>query len=309
MALTVCGECGTVVPAPAHACPKCGAAMAPVPYAAPRPEPRPPQAPERPWWRTPARWGTAAGWVVVIAGFALFGSFLFRLSTEVDQRSTEETEVAREREHMLKVEAWARDTSFDALVPESAGRPVPTSNRAKRMWVISRMLVDGSVWRLEIMKRHGLAGDHVPAAWGTPRYYANARAFPEVKAYVENRVAAIAEIEKTSAAWMEGRIVALARESGLPADEIRELLPRDLVGLAPDEVTLSEAMLQMHRHLVRIDPRVHGAGGNELRFEREDDVRSLQALETELNEVSASVEQGRARKLALDRNALLRAIQ
>lgn len=309
MALTVCSECGTAVPAPSHACPQCGAVMAPAPYAALRPSPRAPEVPERPWWRTPAGWGTAAGWVVVIAGFALFGSFLFRLSTEVDQRSTEETEVAREREHMLKVEAWARDTSFNALVPESAGRPVPTSNRAKRMWVISRMLVDGSVWRLEIMKRHGLRGDNVPAAWGTPRYYANARAFPEVKTYVESRVAAITEIEKTSAAWMEGRIAALARESGLPADELREILPHDLVGLAPGEVTLSEAMLQMHRHLVRIDPRVHGAGGNELRFEREDDVRRLQALEEELNHASASVEHGRARKLAMDRNALSHAIQ
>lgn len=303
MTLTVCRECGAALPPQAYACPKCGTrvGMAPESPAAYRPAPpRPPEEPKR------RGWATAAGWVVVAAVAGLFGLFLFRLSEEGGLRATERAEVAREQEHLLQVNAWMQDTSTSVPLPESAGRPVPTSERAKRMWVMGRMLVDRPVWERKVMERHGVKGPRLPAAWGTPRYAANARAFPEVERYVEGRVAAIAEIEKTSAAWLGEYTAALARESGMPAAEIRDVFPRDFRGAAVDYARHAEAMRQVHRHLVRVDPRVSHAGGKMLQWEREEDLRRLEELtdrlrEAALHSVRASEERSREEAAALNR--------
>jgi hypothetical protein len=256
------------------------------------------EEPERPGWVT------AAGWVAVAALCALIALFLFRSSQAAGRRATEKDEVAREEEHMRRVLAWLPDTLASTPVPESP--PAPTSPRAKRMWVSSRMLKERKVWDREVMRRHGVRSFNPPAAWGTPRYWANARTYPEVGTYVEGRAAMMAEIEKTSAAWMEARTAALARESGLPAREIRDLFPRDFAGALLDEARLADAMLQMHRQLVRIDPRVHHAGGNQLRYEREDDFQRVQELIAKLNEATASFRQARARRNAAEGAVLSR---
>lgn len=312
MSLTSCRECGTAVSNHSHACPKCGARMAPVSHAAYRPAPprpappRPPEEPERP------RWLTAAGWAAAVAGCVLFALFLFRASAAADRRAAEEAEIAREEEHRRKVDAWIQDTSANAPVPESAGRPVPTSDRAKQMWVISRMLVDRSLWEREVVERHGARDDRSPAAWGTPRYVAyvaNARAYPEVGTYLEGRAAAIAELEKTSAAWVEERTAALARESGMPVSEIRDIFPRDFAGVARDEAPEVDAMLEIHRHLVRVDPRVQHGGGNRLLWEREDDARRFEELLAKQNDAVAASNQARVRRLARERAALSRVIE
>lgn len=304
MSPTPCRECGTDVPAGSHACPKCGAAVAPVPVAAPRPlPPRPPAQPERPRWRSAVDWG------ILVAVCLVVGTFFFRLSRDADRAGTEKKEVAREREHLLAVSAWTQDTSSTRPPPESAGRPVPTSAAAKRMWVLGRMVVDGSVWRQEIMKRHGVKGDNPPAAWTTSEYLGNARAYPEVARYVEGRVAAIAEIEKTAAAWTEERVSALARESGMPAAEIRAIFPSDYVREAPGEARLADALLAMHRHMVRVDPRVHHAGGNELRWQSEDDLRRFQDLLTKLNDAVTTAAQARNAKTAAEAAAISRLIR
>jgi len=264
-----------------------------------RPAPRrPPEERERPGWVT------AAGWVGVAALCALIGLFLFRAAQGASRRATEKAEVAREDEHMNRVLAWLPDTSFNAPAPESP--PAPTSDRAKRMWVSSRMLKERKVWEREVMQRHGVRSYNSPAAWGTPRYWANARAYPEVEAYVEGRVAVMAEIEKTSAAWMEARAAALARESGMPAREIRGIFPPDFAGSLLDDAQLADAMLQMHRHLVRIDPRVQHAGGNELRYEREDDFQRGQELIAQLNDATDHWRQTRSRRNASETAALSR---
>jgi hypothetical protein len=108
---------------------------------------------------------------------------------------------------------------------------------------------------------------------------------------------------------MEQRITALARESGLPAQGIRDLLPADFAGAAPGEERMADAMLELHRHLVRIDPRVSGAGGNMMSFERGDDLRRLQALEVRMNEAAAAMNRGREKKLAGDAAAIVRVFE
>jgi zinc-ribbon domain len=309
MSLTPCPQCGAAVPADSRTCPTCGASLAPVSYAAYRPAPPRPPEPERPWWRTGGGWLNAGALVVLVAGSVLVAQFLFRASADADRRKTEKAEVAREVEHLLAVSTWEEDTTGTIPVPASAGRPAPTSDLAKQMWVISRMVVDHRVWRQQVMARHGLEDQRLPAAWGTARYYANARAYPEVGRYVEGRAAAIAEIEKTSAAWMEGHVAALARESGMPAREIRDLLPPDFERLPAGEARLSNTLLEMHRQLVRMDPRVHHAAGEKLRYEREDDVRRVQAMEAEIRDVIALAERERQRKRDREAEALSRKMQ
>jgi hypothetical protein len=233
--------------------------------------------------------------VLVAAIFAFAGSFLYRLSGAVDQGATEEAEMKREREHTLVVDAWLADTA-NAPPPDSTRWPVPTSTRAKRLWAANRLLMDRALWERAVMKRHGITGYTQPAAWKTAAFQANAREYPAVAAFVDGRAAAFAELGKGSDAWMAERTAALARESGLPAEEIRALLPSDFARLLPEELRLMEAMQQLHRHLVRVDPRVRHAGGNQLRFEREDDARRFQELAVDLDRANALTIQAQERR-------------
>ncbi|HST60744.1 MAG TPA: hypothetical protein VLK84_18735 [Longimicrobium sp.] len=249
---------------------------APVTY---RPAPsRPPEEPKG------FRWGTALAWVVLVVGGVLVATFFYRLSNEIDQGAVAEEEMAREREHLRTVLAWMRDTTATTPAPGSAVRAAPTSDRAKRLWVINRILVDRHAWEREVMTRHGARGHTPPAPWGTAPYQARARAYPEVGTYLEGRVAAIAEIDRTSAAWLQERTAALARESGISAGEIRGILPAGFGAVAPAQAPLADAMLQMHRQFVRMDPRVRHAGGTELLYEREEDIRRVQELVARHNE-------------------------
>jgi hypothetical protein len=234
--------------------------------------------------------------VLVAALFAFAGSFLYRLSSDADQGAAEEAEMKREREHTMAVDAWLGDTSATAPPPDSAGRPVPASRRARRLWAVNRLLVDRALWGRAVMRRHGITGYTQPAAWKTAAFQANAREYPEVAAFVNGRAAAIAELEKGSEAWMAERTAALARESGLPAEEIRALVPSDFARLLPEELRLMEAMQEFHRHLVRVDPRVRHAGGNQLRFEREDDARRFHELAVNLERANALTAQAQDRR-------------
>lgn len=303
MPLTLCRECGTAVPGHSHACPKCGASMAPISCAAYRPTPaRPPQEPERPAWRTAAGWLNAAGWAVIVAGCVLFALFFVRASAEAKRRAAEEAEVAREEEHRRKVIAWTRDTSATAAVPGGAGRPAPTSDPAKRLWVVNRLLEDQWVWRRGILEQHGASAHEPPRGWDTAPYRANARAYPQVAKYLEGHLAAMVEIERSSPAWLDAHAAVLARESGIPAREIRDMFLRDFGGVAWDERRVADARLELHRHCVRVDPRVHHAGGTRMLYERENDLRRTQELETALNNAYAQWQRARgashARRIA-----------
>jgi hypothetical protein len=260
--------------------------------------PRPPVERERPGWVT------AAGWVGVAALCALIGLFIVRATQGASRRATEQAEVAREEEHKNRVLTWMADTSASAPVPENP--PPPTSPRAKRMWVRSRMLKERKAWEDQVMERHGLRSYDAPAAWRTPRYWANAATYPEVGKYVEGRVAVMAEIERTSAAWMEARTAALARESGMAVQEIRDIFPRDFAAALLDDARLADVMLEVHRQLVRIDPRVHHAGGTQLRYEREDDYQRVDALIAKLNAAAADSRQAHSRRTATETAALAR---
>jgi len=304
MSLAPCRECGTTVPEGSPACPSCGAVVAPAPVVAHRPlPPRPPPPPPRPWWRS------AAEWTVLVAVCVLVGTFLYRQFNTAAQHATEEEEVKREMEHLNRVAVWAQDTTGYAPAPESAGRPVPTSARAKRIWVVNRISVDVTLWRREIMKRHGVKSHGLPPGWLTVRYRANARAHPEVARDLEGRIAASVEIETAAGAWVEKRIVALSRESGLPAREIRQFYRSDLVHMSPGEVPMAQAMLAMHRFLVSIDPRVHHDGENEMRFDREEDLRRFVQLQEEVRDASFAAARVRQAKGATDARALTRAFQ
>lgn len=304
MSLTACRECGADLPEGSVACPKCGAGMPALPVAVHRPlPPRPPPPPPRPWWRT------AVDWAILVAVCAVVGTFFHRLYANSARAATEKAEVAREMEHLIDLDAWERDTTRNARLPESVNRPVPTSPRAKRIWVVSKMTVDGTVWRREVMKRHGLEREKMIAAWETGQYQANARAHPQVGKHLQARLAAVTEIEKTAAAWTEERIAALARESGLPASEIRDIVPPKPVHPVPGEVRLAEVMLELHRHLVRIDPRVSYAGGDQLLFQSKEDVRRFQELTRAAREALNAVVRGRQAKAAAQAAAFNRVMR
>lgn len=274
MSLTTCRQCGTAVPAHAQVCPKCGASVASVDLAAYRPaRPRPPEPPQR------TSWLTIAGWVFIAAVCGLVGLFIYRGSVEADLRKAAEAEVKREIAHSQQVDAWLRDTSSTSLPPDSAGRPVPTSPRAKRMWVVSRMMVDRALWERELRKRHGIIrGTDTLQTMGKGRYWTNAREFPEVGRHLEGRAAMIAERKKTSAAWVEERTAALARESGIPVAEIRTVFTPDFAAEPEEEARLVDAMLATHRHLVRVDPRVESDGETGQLWDREEDVARFEEL-------------------------------
>jgi uncharacterized protein YbaA (DUF1428 family) len=246
---------------------------------------------------------------VIIGVLALVAVSFVRGSAGAARRKVEAAEVAREQGYIRVVNAWLQDTTATAPPSESANRPVPTSARAKRMWVISRMLVDRSLWEREIMERHGVKGHRSPAAWDSARYQASARNYPQVGRYVEGRVAAVAEIQKTAAAWMEERVAALAREAGMTPQEIRELFPSDFAGVTAEEARLAEVMLQVHRHYVEMDPRVRPAGGEQLLYQREDDIRRSHEIVAKMQEANAAANQARQRRFANERAAFARVME
>lgn len=308
MSLASCRECGAAVPANTRECPSCGAAMGPLPYAVYRPAPPRPPEPERPWWRSVGGWGNVVGWAFIAGVCVLIGVAFVRGSAEAGRRKVEKAEMAREKEHLLKVFVWMQDTVQWTSIPDSARRPVPTSHGAKRMWVISQMLADRRAWERQVMQRHGVTADAPPASMGTTRYQGNARDFPEVGRYLEGRAAAIAEIEKASAAWVEERMAALARESGMPAGEIRDLFPPGFGPRAADDAGHVRAMLEIHRHYVRVDPRVRPDGGQMLSWQREEDARRAHELAAEVNTAAAHARQAREQRLAGENAAFSRVI-
>lgn len=309
MSLTTCRECGTAVPASSHACPRCGAATAPASYGAYRPAPPRPPEPRRPWWRTVGGWGSAAGWALIVGVLALVGVGFVRGSAAAGQRKIEKAEMAREEEQMRKVFVWMQDTLTWESVPDSGRRAVPTTDRAKRLWAISQMLVDRRAWERQVMERHGVSAYTAPTDMGTVRYQANARDFPAMGRYLEGRAAAIAEIEKGSAAWVEERTAALARESGLPAREIRDLFPPEFGGRAADDALHVNAMLEFHRHHVRVDPRVRPGGGDMLSWQREEDARRAHDLANEVNTAAAFSRQAKQQRTADEKAAFSRFVQ
>jgi hypothetical protein len=305
MSLTSCRACGAAVPANSQVCPSCGATMAPVPYAVYRPPPPRPPEPERPWWKT---LGNVVGWAFILGVLALVVVAFVRGSAAAGQRKVEQAEMAREEPHVLTVFGMMQDTLPNAPSLDTTPRPLPTTDRAKRVWVISRMLVERWAWERQVMERHGVTRHTVPATMETARYQANARDFPEVEKYLEGRVAAIEEIDKTSAAWVEARTAALARESGIPAGEIRALFPPDFGGQARDHARYMNALLAIHRHWVRVDPRVRPAGGDMLSWQSEDEMRRANELATETRAAAASSAQARASRLEEERAAIARVI-
>lgn len=301
MALTACRECGAAMPAYSHACPKCGATLAPGPIAYRPSPPRPPQEPEGSPWRT------AAGWVFLLAFLAVCGTFFYRVSSGIDQHALAEAEVEREHEHVGTALAWVQDTLPTTPAPESG--PVPTTPVAKRMWVIRRMEVARAVWEREIRARHGASGFNPPAPWPSVQYQGNARSHPALATWFEGRVAAASEIRQASAAWIDERTATLAKESGMPAAEIAAIFPRDHGGVPEAEAKLAEAMLEVHRHLVNTDPWVRPGEGHSLAYQREDDLRRYTELAQKQDEATESTNVARARRIATLVAALPRAIR
>lgn len=301
MALTACRECGTAMPAHAHACPKCGASRAPGPVAYRPPPPRPPQEPEGSSWRT------AAGWVLLLAVLAVCGIFFYRVSGAIDQHALAEAEVEREHEQVLTALAWVQDTLPTTPAPDSG--PMPTTPVAKRMWVIRRMEVARAVWEREIRARHGASGFNPPAPWPSVQYQGNARSRPALAKWFEGRLAAASEIRQASAAWIDERTAALAKESGMPAAEIAAIFPRDHGGVPEAEAKLADAFLEVHRHLVDADPWVRPGEGHSLAYQREDDLLRYNELAQKLDEAARATSQARARRITTVVAALPRAIR
>ena len=119
-------------------------------------------------------------------------------------------------------------------------------------------------------------------------------------------MAAIAEIESAYAAWLEERIAALARESEMPAGEIRDILPPDFAGAARDEAAPANATLALHRYLVQVDPRVDHGGGDELLWERGEDLKRMEELVASLNAAVDSSNAVRERRITREAAAISR---
>jgi hypothetical protein len=241
--------------------------------------------------------------VFLLAVLAFSGAFFYRLSTRLDQQALAKAEILQEDEHVRRAVAWVQDT-LPSTVPESG--PVPTSDVAKRMWVIRRMLVDRTLWEREVTERHGIKSFGLPTVWNSAHFQANARAYPEMARYVDGRAAAAAEIQKTSARWIGERTAALARESGVPAAEIAAIFPRDGGGVPEADARLADAMMKAHRHLVNMDPRVQPGGGDLLLYEREDDMLRIRELRRQLSEALHSANEAREQRLASEVYAIPR---
>lgn len=321
MALTACRACGAAVPARSHACRACGASMTPAFLSAPPPPadgaepaaaayqplpPRPAPPPERPWWRTVGGWAGAAGWVVVLAGCFFIGRAVLVQMEHVERQGTEAAELKQEKEHLRKVYVWVQDTLATSLVAESAGRPVPaTSADAKQRWAVGRMLVDRWTWEREVMARHGITQEtyRMPPEMDSAEYQANARAYPEVGRYLDARTAAIAELQTGFPAWAEGRIAALARESGIPAGQLRGLLPRGFGSTAADAAEHVAAMREVHRYFVRVDPWVRPAGGDMLNWRRPGDGQRADELAVRVSAAARASERAHRQRLNRERTA------
>jgi hypothetical protein len=262
------------------------------------PPPRPPQEPEGSPWRT------AAGWVLLLAVLTVCGIFFYRVSAGIDQHALAEAEMEREDEHVRRAVTWVQDT-VPSEVPESG--PVPTSDVAKRMWVIRRMLVDRTVWERQVMERHGARRFSLPAVWNTVHFQANARAYPEVAKYVDGLVAATEEIRATYPRWIGERTAALARESGVPESEIAYVFPRDGRDVPAEEARAADMMRKVHRHLVNMDPRVQPGGDDRIRYERKEDMLRVLELTREMNEASESASEAREQRFAIEFSAIPRA--
>lgn len=247
--------------------------------------------------------------MLILGVLALVGVGFVRGSAAADQRKIEKSEVAREEEHMRKVFAWMQDTLTWESVPDSGRRAVPTTDKAKRLWAIGQMLVDRRAWERQVMERHGVRAYKPPVDMATVRYQANARDFPAQGRWLEGRAAAIAEIEKTSAAWVMERTAALARESGMPAREIRDLCPPEFGGTTADDAQHVHAMLKFHRHHVRLDPRVRPGGGDMLSWQREEDVQRATNLANEVNTAAAFARQAKQHRLTREKAAFSRVVQ
>jgi hypothetical protein len=63
-------------------------------------------------------------------------------------------------------------------------------------------------------------------------------------------------------------------------------------------------MLEIHRYLVRVDPRVHHVGGNRLGYDREDDFRRVQELLARRNAAAATARHARGQRVARESAAL-----
>lgn len=227
----------------------------------------------------------------------LVAFFIFRASAAGKRRAVEQAEMTREQEHFGKVIAWLQDTSGTAASPDSGSRPVPTSAGAQRVWAASRMLADLAAREREVLRRHGVESQR-PPAWWTPGYVASARSYPQVGRYLEGHKAAVAELDASSAGWMRARAAALASASGMSVREILDLFPGDFSGMARVNAEEAAAMLAIHRHLVRVDPRVHPAPRNQQDWERESDLRRMEELVETLNAA-------RRRSLAMKRRLVL----
>jgi hypothetical protein len=68
-------------------------------------------------------------------------------------------------------------------------------------------------------------------------------------------------------------------------------------------------MLALHRQYVRMDPRVHFAGGDQLRFESEDDIRRVDELAARVSQAIAYSNQEGERRQARAIAALYREIK
>lgn len=250
--------------------------MGPVPQAYRPASARPPEKPDR------FQWLTAVGWVMLAGLGVLVALFIYRAAAAGNRRAVEQAEMAREQEHFGKVIAWLQDTAATVTPPDSGSRPVPTSAGAKRVWVASRMLVDLMVREREVLRRHGVETNQ-PPNWWKPDYVSNARSYSHLGRYLEGHKAAIAELDASFAGWMQARAAALASASGMTAREILDLFPDDFRGVARVNAEVAEAMLAIHRHLVRVDPRVHPAPNNQQGWERESDLQRMEELVEALN--------------------------
>jgi hypothetical protein len=67
--------------------------------------------------------------------------------------------------------------------------------------------------------------------------------------------------------------------------------------MAPDDAGYVNALLEIHRHWVRVDPRVRPGGGDMLSWQSEDEARRANELATRVNAAAAVARQARERRL------------
>lgn len=225
----------------------------------------------------------------------------------VGRAGTRREEVDREVSRTRGMVTAFRDSGGPGVEDGPSTSP-PETEDAKLVWALNRALAEVPAHLKEVAGRYDVDPDHLPAAWGTARYTANATLHPEVERYWTGYQAYVADFRGSYPGWLKSRVTAHAREARVRPGMLHAYvqgMDRGMAGLTESETLVwadstASAALAYHRFLVSVDERVnYDAARDAAMFDREADLARANALHDRL--ASAAARLNRARQGAMRR--------